>query len=93
MEMGEHMFRKCKEFGKSFNATTTEQLADLLYVIGKTALTKRDYEVAARWLERAFDVLGEQDLDMFSPEIGELRLSIMQSLGKKTHHTHAENDS
>ncbi|KAI5375420.1 hypothetical protein J4E82_005842 [Alternaria postmessia] len=80
MDMAEHMFRKCKEFGKSFNATTTEQLADLLYEIGKAALAKRDYEIAARWLERAFDVLGEQDLDMLSPEIGELRLSIMQSL-------------
>ncbi|CAN9168411.1 unnamed protein product [Alternaria alternata] len=80
MDMVEHMFRKCKEFGKSFNATTTEQLADLLYEIGKAALAKRDYEIAARWLERAFDVLGEQDLDMLSPEIGELRLSIMQSL-------------
>jgi hypothetical protein len=81
MDMAEHMFMKCRELGKSFNATTTEQLADLLYEIGKAALVKRDYEVASRWLERAYDVLGEQDLDMLSPEIGELRLSTMQSLG------------
>ncbi|KAI4675119.1 uncharacterized protein J4E88_008023 [Alternaria novae-zelandiae] len=82
MGMAEHMFEKCRQVRKSFTSTTTEQLADLLYEIGKALLAKRDYEVATRWLERAFDVLGEQDLDMLSPEIGELRLSIMQSLVK-----------
>ncbi|KAI4944815.1 hypothetical protein J4E91_008503 [Alternaria rosae] len=80
--MAEHMFEKCKQIGKSFTSAITEQLADLLYEIGKAMLAKRDYEVATRWLERAFDVLGEQDLDMLTPEIGELRLCIMQSLVK-----------
>jgi len=81
MGMAEHMFEKCRQVRKSFTSTITEQLADLLYEIGKAMLAKRDYELATRWLERAFDVLGEQDLDMHSPDIGELRLSIMQSLG------------
>ncbi|KAI4712219.1 hypothetical protein J4E89_002485 [Alternaria sp. Ai002NY15] len=69
MGMAEHMFEKCRQVRKSFTSTITEQLADLLYEIGKAMLAKRDYEVAKRWLERAFDVLGEQDLDMLSPEI------------------------
>jgi tetratricopeptide (TPR) repeat protein len=87
MDLAEHMFMKCKNLGKGFNPTTTEQLADLLYEIGKAALVKRDYEVAVRWLERAHDVLEEQGLDMLSPEIGELRLSIMQSIGMHSQDT------
>ena len=60
---------------------TAEIVADLLYEIGKDALTKRTYDVAIRWLERAYDVLGEQDLGLLSPEVGELRLSTMQGIG------------
>lgn len=81
MDMAEHMFTKCKQLATTFTPATAEKLADLFYEIGKDALTKRDYDVAVRWLERAHDELGEQDLDMLSPEIGELRLSTMQSIG------------
>ncbi|KAF1940662.1 SPO22-domain-containing protein [Clathrospora elynae] len=80
MDTAEHMFAKCKQLTAALTPTTAENLADLLYEIGKGALTKRNYEVAARWLERAYDVLGEQDLGMLSPEVGELRLSTMQSI-------------
>jgi hypothetical protein len=85
MDTAEHMFTKCKQLTSALTPTTAETLADLLYEIGKDALTKRNYEVAARWLERAYDVLGEQDLDMLSPEVGELRLSAMQSIGSVQH--------
>jgi hypothetical protein len=44
-------------------------------------LKKHNYELAARWLERAHDVLGEQDWEMLSPEVGELRLSTIQGIG------------
>jgi hypothetical protein len=84
MDTAEHMFTKCKQLTSALTPPTAEILADLLYEIGKDALTKRQYEVAARWLERAYDVLGEQDLDMLSPEVGELRLSTMQSIGRCT---------
>lgn len=66
----------------ALTSATAESLADLLYEIGKGALEKRNYEAASRWLERAYDVLGEQDLEMLSPEVGELRLSTMQSIGE-----------
>ncbi|KAF2130996.1 SPO22-domain-containing protein [Dothidotthia symphoricarpi CBS 119687] len=80
MDTAEHMFVKCQQLVRVLTPTTAENLADLLYEIGKGALTKRNYELAVRWLERAYDVLGEQDLEMLSPEAGELRLSTMQSL-------------
>lgn len=81
MDTAEHMFAKCKQLDKALTHTTAENLADLLYEIGKDNLTKRAYELAIKWLERAYDVLGEQDMEMLSPEAGELRLSTMHSIG------------
>lgn len=75
------MFAKCKQLAAAFTSTIAESFADLLFEIGKEALTKRNYELAVRWLERAHDVIGEQDLDTLSPDVGELRLCTMQSIG------------
>lgn len=75
------MFAKCKQLAAALTPTRAESFADLLYEIGKDALNKRNYEVAVRWLERAHDVLGEQDSEMLSPEVGELSLSTMQGIG------------
>ncbi|KAF1852174.1 SPO22-domain-containing protein [Cucurbitaria berberidis CBS 394.84] len=80
LDTAEHMFAKCKQLAATLTPTMAESFADLLYEIGKDALTKRNYEVAVRWLERAHDVLGEQDLEMLSPEVSELRLCTMQSI-------------
>ena len=82
MDMAEHMFSKCKELTTALTSATAENLADLLYEIGKSALAKRSYEIASRWLERAYDMLEKQDLGMLSPEVGELRLCTMQSIGE-----------
>ncbi|KAJ5063293.1 meiosis protein SPO22/ZIP4 like-domain-containing protein [Bipolaris maydis] len=79
MDTAEHLFIKCKQLVTTLAPTTAEILADLLYEIGKGALAKRDYSLASRWLERAHDVFDGQDLDMLSPEVGQLRLSIMQA--------------
>jgi hypothetical protein len=81
MDTAEHMFTKCKQHKHTIDPSVMESLADILYEIGKGLLGKRNYELAARWLERAHDVLGEQDMDKLSHEAGELRLSIMQSTG------------
>ena len=82
IDTAEHFFAKCKQLNSASCPEIAENLAELLYEIGKHALVKRNHEVAVRWLERACDVLGEQDLGMLSPEAGELRLCILQSLGK-----------
>jgi hypothetical protein len=81
MDMAEHMFSKCKQLITALTPTTAESLADLMFEIGKDNLTKRNYETAVRWLERAHDLLGEQDLELLSPEAGELRLSTMHNTG------------
>lgn len=81
MDTAEHMFTKCKQLMRALTPSSAEILADLLYEMGRGLLVKRDYELAIRWLERAYDVLSEQDAEALSPETGELRLSIMQSIG------------
>ena len=40
--------------------------------------------MAVRWLERAHDVLGSHELERFSMDAGQLRLTIMQSLGNRS---------
>jgi hypothetical protein len=80
MDIAENMFAKCKQLTRSFTPSTAENLADLFYEIGKSMLVKHMFELAVRWLERAYDVLGEQDIEILSSEAGELRLSIMQSI-------------
>jgi outer membrane protein assembly factor BamD (BamD/ComL family) len=81
MDTAEHMFAKCKQLSAAHTPTSAETLADLLYEIGKDNLTKRNYETATRWLERAYDALVDQDMEMLSPEASELRLSTMHSIG------------
>src|SRR5262245_57267664 len=81
MDTAEHMFTKCSQLKCGLTASTAESVADLLYEMGKGLSDKRNYELAVRWLERAHDVLEEQKLEMLSVEAGELRLSIMLSLG------------
>ncbi|KAF2190807.1 SPO22-domain-containing protein [Zopfia rhizophila CBS 207.26] len=80
MDTAEHMFSKSKQLNCEPQPSTAENMVDLLYEMGKDLLGKRNYELAVRWLERAHDVLGEQGLENLSPDAGELRLSIMQSL-------------
>jgi tetratricopeptide (TPR) repeat protein len=89
MDTAEHMFTKCKQLTRSVTPSTAESLADLLYEMGKALLEKRNYELAVRWLERAYDVLSDQNIEMLSSEAGELRLSIMLSMGLYHSYIHA----
>ena len=81
MDTAEHMYTASRQAADALKPSTAEHLADLFYEMGKDLFGKRNYELAVRWLERAHDVLTEQDLETLSSEAGELRLSIMQSIG------------
>ncbi|KAF2447271.1 SPO22-domain-containing protein [Karstenula rhodostoma CBS 690.94] len=80
LDTAEHMFMKCKQLSRFLTASLAESVADLLYEMCKDLLSKNDYEATTRWLERAYDIIGEQSLEMLSAEAGELKLSIMQSI-------------
>jgi hypothetical protein len=81
MDTAEHMYAKWKQLGGTTALDSAEIVGDLLYEIGKDALAKNNYELAIKWLERAYDALSEQDLDLLGSDASELRLSIMHSIG------------
>jgi hypothetical protein len=80
--MAEHMYAKCKQLGTTLYSDAAESVADILYEIGKQALTNCNYEAAAKWLGRSYNLLGEQNIGMLSLEASELRLCVLQGLGK-----------
>ncbi|KAI9055545.1 hypothetical protein LZ554_000492 [Drepanopeziza brunnea f. sp. 'monogermtubi'] len=79
-DMAEHMFTKSTSAKQFFHPSTAESLADVLYEMGKDLLTKQQYPMAVKWLERASEVLDGQELDRLSVDATELRTSILQSL-------------
>lgn len=81
MDTAEHMFAKCKQLIGVMTPSIAESIADLLFEVGKDALAKCNSEAAIHWLERAHDMLSEQDSELLTQEASELRLSIMQSIG------------
>ncbi len=74
------MFSKSEPSISHLDPTTAEKLADVLFEIGRDLLQKKVFPMAVRWLERAHNVLGGQELDKLSMDAGELRLSVMHSL-------------
>ena len=57
-----------------------EVLADVLYEVGKDLAAKKDHTLAVKWLNRAYEALESQSLEILSREATELQLAIMQSL-------------
>lgn len=76
------MFKKSISSQEIFDSNTAESLADVLYEIGKGLLGKQQYQMAVKWLDRAFEVLTGQELDRLSMDASELRISIIESLVK-----------
>jgi hypothetical protein len=75
------MFKKITTAHITPDPALTENLADALYEIGKGLFGRKQFDMAVRWLERAHDILSEQELEHLSDNGGELRLAIMQLLG------------
>lgn len=57
---------------------TAESLADLLFEMGKEMHNKKQYELAVKWLERAYNIIESQELDKLSIDASHLRTSIIQ---------------
>ena len=86
------MFNKSISSRQLFDPNTAESLSDTLYEMGKDLLLKKQYEMAAKWLERAFEVVTGQELDRLSMDASELRMSILELnikalLGQQTQET------
>jgi tetratricopeptide (TPR) repeat protein len=59
-----------------------EDLADIFYEIGNELCDKKHFELAAKWLERAFDAVDNQEVHRLSDDAGDLKLTILQKLGR-----------
>lgn len=60
----------------------TENLADLLFELGKDCSSKALHDGAAQWLERAYDILMSRDLEELSSDAGDLQTAIMHALAR-----------
>lgn len=76
------MYTKAEKVQRSISAQAAENLADVLYEIGKDLTSKRDFAMAHKWLDRANKILETQDVDQLSREGTELRMAIFQALVK-----------
>lgn len=75
--MADHMFQKSTSSGRVLDPHAAENLADVLYEMGSDLFSKKDFTMAAKWLERAYGVLTSQDLDRMSMDASELRTSVI----------------
>lgn len=82
LDLAEHMFNKSLFSYQELDPNRAEALADIYFQMGKDTLGKGQCEMAAKWLNRAYDVLSGQSLDRMSFDTSELRTSIVQMLVK-----------
>ncbi|KAK8038870.1 hypothetical protein PG993_007281 [Apiospora rasikravindrae] len=80
LDVAEHIYGKTQSLRHRLEPTTAESLADAIYEIGESCLGKQDFTMATKWLERAYDFLSSQDLEMLSRDGVELQLTISQAL-------------
>ncbi|KAB5586055.1 meiosis protein SPO22/ZIP4 like-domain-containing protein [Coniochaeta sp. 2T2.1] len=79
LDVAEHMYNKGHLTGRSLPPHQVEKLAEVLYDIGKDTALKKDFPMAAKWLERAQDIINSHDLEKLSREALELRTAIWQA--------------
>ncbi|TIA36469.1 hypothetical protein D6C79_08293 [Aureobasidium pullulans] len=53
-----------------------EKKVDLTYEVGKAALKKKQFDVAARWLEQSYSIFDDVDQEMLSSDFCDLRLVV-----------------
>ena len=75
------MFSKASFDDKDLGPGIAENIADTLYEIGRDLSKKKQYELSAKWLERSYGILAGQDLEKLGENAGELRCSVLNSLG------------
>ncbi|KAH0273154.1 SPO22-domain-containing protein, partial [Aureobasidium melanogenum] len=54
-----------------------EKKADLTYEVGKSALQKKQFPTAARWLEQSYQVFDDIDSEMLTSDLCDLRVVVM----------------
>ncbi|MBE3046233.1 hypothetical protein IMZ48_27590 [Candidatus Bathyarchaeota archaeon] len=79
LDVPEHMLRKAGYPFPNLDPGLAENLADTFFDIGREFLSKREFQMAVKWLERAYEVTDGQDIEKLSRDGVELRLTILQA--------------
>jgi len=74
------MYGKIDLLTNTLDSRAAGTAADVLFEMGRDLSASQDFPMAVKWLDRAYDVLNRQDLEMLSREAVELRVVVVQSL-------------
>jgi hypothetical protein len=74
------MFGKIDLLQPTLDVSSAEVIADTFQHIGYDLASKGDYDMAVKWLKRAYDIISRQAMDQLSVKGLELRLAICQGL-------------
>lgn len=80
LDVAEHLFAQADQLLKKARPTAAKIIIDVLFQIGKGILHKNDFQMAGKWLQRAWDAINSQQLQDMSRDAVELRMAILQSL-------------
>ncbi|CCF34294.1 hypothetical protein CH063_06320, partial [Colletotrichum higginsianum] len=80
LTVAEFMYDKGHLDPQSLDPSSAEKMTEVLFEMGKDLSKKGDFPMAARWLERAYNVINAQDLVHLSRDAIELRLAVCQAL-------------
>ena len=82
MDLAENWLIKIDVGASSLGPVATENLADLLYEIGKDCNSKAAHEVAVHWLEQAHNVFTSCSVEQLSSDAGDLEMAILHTLAR-----------
>ena len=76
------MLARIKVDAQELEPSSAEGLADTLFEIGSSQVIEKKWSNAIPWLEKAYDILAGQSLEVLSNNAGELQISIMHSMAR-----------
>ncbi|KAI1106803.1 SPO22-domain-containing protein [Jackrogersella minutella] len=80
LDVADHLYEKVHDCKTETDPVSAENLADSLFEIGKDLTLKKNFPLAVKWLERAYEFINAQNLEQLSREAIELRLATSQAL-------------
>jgi hypothetical protein len=87
------MFKKATNASHFFDVSTSQKFANHLYEMGKDLSTKKQHDVATKWLGWAYDVLSEHGLEHLNDNATELKMAILHQLVKSLLALHTDEDT
>ncbi|KAI1745554.1 meiosis protein SPO22/ZIP4 like-domain-containing protein [Xylaria scruposa] len=80
MDVAEHVYGSLEKLVPKIDTVSAEQAADSLFEIGRDLALRKNFVLASKWLERAYELINAQKIGQLSRDAIELRLAISQAL-------------